>query len=93
MLMGVWWWASGYLSFVCGFPTGRLICLGLMFLEAFIAWGVYPTNICWGHCLGMGVLGLWIFLFPCRVGVGFLVGGGFMRGWYLQAFFCAYSLA
>ena len=41
---------------------------------------------------GMRGLGLWFsfFWFPCRGGVGC---GGFMRGWCLQAFFCAYFSA
>ena len=37
VLMGVWLWSCRYLSCVWGFPTGRLICLGLGFVEAFIA--------------------------------------------------------
>ena len=61
---------------VWGFPTGRLICLGLGFVEAFIAWGCTPTKICWGRCLEDG--GFWdsgFFLVPLLCGCGFSCGG------------------
>ena len=74
-----------------GFPTGRLICFGLAFVETFIAWGCTPIEIRWGCCLGgWGFLGLLIFpWFPCRV--GFLVGA--RAGLLSAGLFCAYSLA
>ena len=79
---GVWWWACGYRSCVWGFPTGRFICLGLGFVEAFIDWGCTPTKICWGRCLGDGVfwdsgsyfgslvVWVWVFLWGASCGAG-----------------------
>ena len=52
-----------------------------------------PTEIRWRRCLEDGGFGTLDFSwFPCRVGVGFLVGD-LLGGWRLQAFFCAYLSA
>ena len=89
VVVGLW------VSVLClGFPykedylLGSRVCRGLHRL-----W-VYPNqNSLRDAAWGMGDLGtLDFFLVPLCVGVGFLVGG-FVRGWCLQDFFCAYSSA
>ena len=67
MLMGVWWWASGYRSCVWDFPTEKLICLGLGFVEAFIAWGCIWDSRFFLFSLVMWV---WVFLWGASCGAG-----------------------
>ena len=87
VLMGVWWWACGYQSCVWGFPTGRLICLGLGFVEALIAWGV-PTKFVGNAAWGMGVFGTLNFfvLLSCAFSFGGLRVGVVSAGLLLCLF-------